>query len=177
MSKETITLGAGCFWCVEAVLKELKGVVSVTSGYMGGRTDSPTYKEVCSGNTGHAEVAQVVFDPNILALEQLLEVFWATHDPTTKDRQGADVGSQYRSVIFYHTEDQERIAMAYKKKLDESGAFPNPIVTEIVPADEFFEAEKYHQDYYALNGEQGYCQMVIRPKLDKFRKVFAERIN
>jgi len=177
MLRETITLGAGCFWCFEAVLKELKGVISVTSGYMGGRTNNPTYKEVCTGSTGHAEVAQVVFDPAILSLDQLLEVFWGTHDPTTKDRQGADVGSQYQSVIFYHTDEQQRTAMAYMKKLDESGAYAGRMVIEVVPAVEFYAAENYHKDYFALNGEQGYCQMVIRPKLDRFRKVFADRIN
>ncbi|MFZ1333734.1 MAG: peptide-methionine (S)-S-oxide reductase MsrA [Flavobacteriales bacterium] len=177
MLRETITLGAGCFWCVEAVLKELKGVISVTSGYMGGRTSNPTYKEVCTGNTGHAEVAQVVYDPTMLSLDQLLEVFWGTHDPTTKDRQGADVGSQYRSVIFYHTDEQQRTADAYMKKLDESGAYAEPLVTEIAPVAEFYAAENYHKDYFELNGEQGYCQMVIRPKMDKFRKVFADRIK
>ncbi len=174
---DTITLGAGCFWCVEAVFLELKGVRSVTSGYMGGHVKNPSYREVCTGSTGHAEVARIVYDPEQLTVDELLEVFWQTHDPTTLNRQGADVGTQYRSAIFYHTEEQRRIATEYKKKLDESGAFRAPIVTEIVPAVAFYPAEDYHQNYYALNGEQGYCQMVIRPKLDKFRKVFAEKLK
>ncbi len=174
---DTITLGAGCFWCVEAVFLELKGVRSVTSGYMGGHVKNPSYREVCTGSTGHAEVARIVYDPEQLTVDELLEVFWQTHDPTTMNRQGADVGTQYRSAIFYHTEEQRRIATEYKKKLDESGAFRAPIVTEIVPAVEFYAAEDYHQNYYALNGEQGYCQMVIRPKLDKFRKVFADKLK
>lgn len=176
-TSDTITLGAGCFWCVEAVFLELKGVRSVTSGYMGGHVKNPSYREVCTGSTGHAEVARIVYDPEQLTVDELLEVFWQTHDPTTLNRQGADVGTQYRSAIFYHTEEQRRIATEYKKKLDESGAFRAPIVTEIVPAVEFYAAEDYHQNYYALNGEQGYCQMVIRPKLDKFRKVFAEKLK
>lgn len=174
---DVITLGAGCFWCVEAIFQELKGVHSVTSGYMGGHVKNPSYKEVCTGNTGHAEVAQIVFDPKVLPLPQLLEVFWQTHDPTTKDRQGADVGTQYRSAIFYHSPEQRETAEHYKKELDASGAFPKPIVTEITAASEFFVAENYHQDYYAQNGEQGYCQAVIRPKLEKFRTVFASRLK
>ena len=176
-SLDTITLGAGCFWCVEAVFSELKGVRSVTSGYMGGHVKDPTYREVCNGTTGHAEVARVVYDPKEIDYDTILEVFWQTHDPTTLNRQGADVGTQYRSAIFYDTEEQRRIAEAYKAKLDASGAFRGPIVTEIVPASAFYPAEDYHQDYYAQNGEQGYCQMVIRPKLDKFRKVFADRLK
>lgn len=174
---DTITLGAGCFWCVEAVFLELKGVVSVTSGYMGGHVKNPSYKEVCTGRTGHAEVAQVVFDPAVLSLDELLEVFWMTHDPTTPDRQGADVGTQYRSAVFYHREAQGELARRYKDELDKSGAFEAPIVTEVTPASEFYVAEDYHQNYYALNGEQGYCRMVIRPKLEKFRKVFADRLR
>lgn len=174
---DTITLGAGCFWCVEAVYLELKGVVSVTSGYMGGQVKDPTYRDVCSGNTGHAEVARIVYDPAAISVDELLEVFWQTHDPTTLNRQGADVGTQYRSVIFYHNEEQQRIATEYKHKLNEAGAFRSPIVTEISPAQEFYPAEDYHQNYYALNGGQGYCQMVIRPKLDKFRKVFADKLK
>jgi len=174
---DTITLGAGCFWCVEAVFLELKGVVSVTSGYMGGHVKNPSYKEVCTGRTGHAEVAQVVFDPAVISLDELLEVFWMTHDPTTLNRQGADVGTQYRSAVFYHREDQGELARRYKDALDRSGAFEAPIVTEIVPASEYYVAEDYHQNYYALNGEQGYCRMVIRPKLEKFRKVFADRLR
>jgi peptide-methionine (S)-S-oxide reductase len=174
---ETITLGAGCFWCVEAVFLELNGVRSVTSGYMGGRTKNPSYAEVCTGATGHAEVARIVYDPRLLTLAELLEVFWLTHDPTTLNRQGADVGSQYRSAIFYHTDEQRRVAEQYRKELDESGAFRGPIVTEVVAASEFFPAEDYHQNYYARNTEQGYCQMVVRPKLEKFRTVFANRLK
>lgn len=173
----TITLGAGCFWCVEAVFVELKGVHSVTSGYMGGHVKNPAYREVCNGTTGHAEVAQLKFDPSLVSVASILEVFWQTHDPTTLNRQGADVGTQYRSAIFFHDEEQGRIARELRSKLDESGAFSAPIVTEIVPATEFYPAENYHQNYYSLNGEQGYCQMVIRPKLDKFRKVFADRLK
>jgi peptide-methionine (S)-S-oxide reductase len=174
---DTITLGAGCFWCVEAVFQELKGVVSVTSGYMGGHVKDPSYKEVCNGTTGHAEVAQVVYDPNVITVDEILEVFWQTHDPTTLNRQGADVGTQYRSAIFFHNELQRSRAQFYKEKLDKSGAFRAPIVTEITPASTFYVAENYHQDYYAQSGEQGYCQMVIRPKLEKFRKVFADKLR
>lgn len=174
---DTITLGAGCFWCVEAVFSELKGVLSVTSGYMGGHVKNPGYKEVCSGNTGHAEVAQLVFDPTVISLPEILEVFWQTHDPTTLNRQGADVGTQYRSAIFWHTVAQRDVAEDLKKRLDASGAFPAPIVTEVTEASIFYKAEDYHQDYYALNGSQGYCQMVIRPKLEKFRKVFADKLK
>ena len=174
---ETITLGAGCFWCVEAVFLELRGVRSVTSGYMGGQSKDPTYKDVCTGNTGHAEVARITYDLSEIALDEILEVFWQTHDPTTLNRQGADVGTQYRSVIFYHSESQQKLAEEYKKRLDASGAFRGPIVTEISPAEVFYPAENYHQDYFARNGDQGYCQMVIRPKLDKFRKVFSEKLK
>ncbi len=174
---DTITLGAGCFWCIEAVFLELKGVVSVTSGYMGGQTKNPTYKDICTGNTGHAEVARIVYDPAAISLDEILEVFWMTHDPTTLNRQGADVGTQYRSAVFYANEDQRSLAERYKAELDKSGAFPAPIVTEITPASVFYEAEDYHQNYYALNGEQGYCRMVIRPKLEKFRKVFSDRLR
>ncbi|MBK6369168.1 MAG: peptide-methionine (S)-S-oxide reductase MsrA [Flavobacteriales bacterium] len=174
---DTITLGAGCFWCVEAVFVELKGVASVTSGYMGGHVKDPSYSEVCTGNTGHAEVARLVYDPKVISFDEILEVFWQTHDPTTLNRQGADSGTQYRSAIFWRTEEQRDIAEAYMKKLNESGAFRGPIVTEISKETEFYPAENYHQNYYALNGDQGYCQMVIRPKLDKFRKVFADRLK
>lgn len=174
---DTITLGAGCFWCVEAVFQELNGVVSVTSGYMGGHVKNPSYKEVCAGTTGHAEVAQVVFDPAVVSVDEILEVFWQTHDPTTLNRQGADVGTQYRSAVFYHNDLQRQRAEHYKAELDRSGAFRGPIVTEITPATTFYVAEDYHQNYYAENGEQGYCQMVIRPKLEKFRKVFANKLK
>ncbi|HMU14736.1 MAG: peptide-methionine (S)-S-oxide reductase MsrA [Bacteroidetes bacterium] len=176
-SLDTLVLGAGCFWCTEAVFAELKGVVSVTPGYTGGHTSDPDYKSVCTGGTGHAEVARVVFDTNMVSVDEVLEVFWQTHDPTTLNRQGADVGTQYRSAIFYRNEEQRTKAMHYKAELDKSGAFPRPIITEIVPLTVFWPAENYHQDYYANNPEQGYCQMVIRPKLEKFRKAFAHKLK
>ena len=164
---EVATFGAGCFWCVEAVLKQLEGVLDVRSGYMGGQTASPTYKEVCSGTTGHAEVVQVRFAPEELSYEALLEWFWRLHDPTTLNRQGADVGTQYRSAIFVHHEQQRAEAEASKARADASDLYPDPIVTEITEASKFWPAEDYHQDYYALNGGQPYCRMVIAPKLDK----------
>ena len=175
--KEVAILGAGCFWCVEAVFEELNGVISVESGYMGGHVKNPTYREVCTGTTGHAEVAKVTFDPDVVSFKEVLEVFWQTHDPTTLNRQGADVGTQYRSAIFYLSEEQKETAEYYKKKLDDSGAFNGPVVTEIVEASTYYPAENYHQDYYALNPNQGYCQFVIRPKLEKFRKAFAEKLK
>lgn len=174
---DTITLGAGCFWCVEAVFLELKGVVSVTPGYMGGHVKAPTYEEVCTGKTGHAEVARVVFDPSVISVDELLEVFWMTHDPTIRDRQGNDVGPQYRSVIFYHDERQRVKAERYMRELEASGAFPAPMVTEITAAGTFHEAEDHHRNYYARNQEQGYCRMVVRPKIEKFRKVFADKLK
>jgi peptide-methionine (S)-S-oxide reductase len=174
---DTITLGAGCFWCVEAVFTELKGVLKVESGYMGGTIKNPSYKEVCNGNTGHAEVCRVIYDPSIISLDEILEVFWQTHDPTTLNRQGNDVGTQYRSAVFYYNDAQKKTAEDYKIKLNASGAWEKPVVTEIVPASDFYVAEDYHQDYYALNGSQPYCQYVIRPKLDKFRKVFATKLK
>ena len=175
--EETAILGAGCFWCVEAVFEELQGVISVESGYMGGHVDNPTYKEVCTGTTGHAEVAKVVFDPDVVSFKEVLEVFWKTHDPTTLNRQGADVGTQYRSAVFYISEEQRETAEYYKKKLNESGAYSSPIVTEIVKESTYYPAEDYHQNYYALNGNQGYCQFVIQPKLEKFRKAFADKLK
>ncbi len=174
---DTITLGAGCFWCVEAVFAELNGVHKVTSGYMGGHVQNPTYKQVTTGTTGHAEVARILFDPKVVSLDQILEVFWLTHDPTTLNRQGADEGTQYRSAVFFANDEQRRIAEGYKAELDRSKAFAGPIVTEITPTGEFFEAENYHQDYFANNPDQGYCRMVIQPKLEKFRKVFADRLK
>ncbi len=174
---ELATFGAGCFWCVEAVFAELEGVTSVVSGYMGGHVDHPTYKAVCEGITGHAEVAQIRFDPKKVSFDELLEVFWKTHDPTTLNRQGADQGTQYRSAVFAHGEAQQKVAEAYKAKLDESGAFSAPIVTEIVPAATFYAAEDDHQDYYALNPNGGYCRAVIAPKLEKFRKVFESKLK
>ncbi len=174
---ETITLAGGCFWCVEAVFQELKGVESVASGFMGGRDENVTYEQVCSGETGHAEVAQVVFDPAQVSLSQVLEVFFRTHDPTTLNRQGADVGTQYRSAIFCHTDEQLEIAGQIKQRLDEEQVFSAPIVTEIVPADTFYAAGDYHQDYFSRNARQGYCQAVIVPKLEKFRKVFKDLLK
>jgi len=176
-TKDTATLGAGCFWCVEAVFQRLKGVDTVVSGYMGGKNAHPTYKEVCTGLTGHAEVIQIVFDPKVVSYQEILEVFWNTHDPTTLNRQGNDEGTQYRSAVFYYSEEQKQIAEAYKKQLDSSGVFASPIVTEIVPATAFYPAEDYHQDYYNQNGSQPYCQYVVRPKVEKFEKKFKEKMK
>jgi peptide methionine sulfoxide reductase msrA/msrB len=170
-------LGGGCFWCTEAVYRELAGVEGVVSGYSGGQKENPSYEEICTGLTGHAEVIQIAFDPRKISYEQLLEVFWKTHDPTTLNRQGADVGTQYRSVVFYADENQHRQAETSKKKLAHSGAFTRPIVTEISPLINFYAAEDYHQDYFRLHGRQPYCQMVIQPKMEKFRKVFADRLK
>jgi len=174
---EKATFGAGCFWCVEAVFQRLKGVQSVVSGYSGGRVKNPTYKQVCTGKTGHAEVVQITYDPKQISFAELLEVFWGTHDPTTRNRQGNDIGPQYRSVIFYHNDEQKRLAEQYKRKLDEAGVFRAPIVTEIVPFREFFPAEDYHQNYYNLNAAQPYCQFIIQPKLEKLKKVFADKLK
>ncbi len=171
---DTITLGAGCFWCVEAIFQDIKGVESVVSGYSGGSIKNPSYKEVCAGTTGHAEVCQLVYDAAIVSLAKILEVFWQTHDPTTLNRQGADVGTQYRSAIFYHTATQKEIATDIFNKLDDAGAFVNPIVTEITEYTDFYPAEDYHQDYFDINGEQPYCTAVIRPKVEKFKKTFSE---
>ncbi len=171
------TFGGGCFWCTEAVFAEVEGVYRVVSGYIGGPNPNPTYEEVCRGNTGHAEAVQIEYDPEKVDYAQLLEIFWKTHDPTTLNRQGNDVGTQYRSVVFYHDAEQQKTAEALKAELDKSGAFDAPIVTEIVAQQEFFPAEDYHQDYYARNGSQSYCRFVIEPKLEKFRKVFADRLK
>lgn len=174
---ETITFGSGCFWCTEAVFAELKGVKSAVSGYSGGDVKNPTYEEVCSGTTGHAEAVQVTYDPSVISLAELLEVFWQTHDPTTLNRQGPDYGTQYRSAIFFTTDEQRKAAEHYKEKIDASGAFNSPIVTEITKFTNFYPAEKYHQDYFAQHPEAGYCQMVIRPKLNKFRKAFSDKLK
>lgn len=174
---EKITFGAGCFWCVEAVFQRVKGVKSVTSGYMGGKLKNPTYREVCSGLTGHAEVCQLSYDPKEVSVATLLEIFWQTHDPTTLNRQGADTGTQYRSAVFFHTTEQQKEAEAWKNKLNESHVFPNPIVTEITAASEFYVAEDYHQNYFNENGTEPYCQIVIKPKMDKFLKTFKEKLN
>ncbi|MEZ4800405.1 MAG: peptide-methionine (S)-S-oxide reductase MsrA [Flavobacteriales bacterium] len=171
-SLEVATLGAGCFWCVEAVFQDIKGVKKVESGYSGGTIKNPSYKEVCNGNTGHAEVVQITFDPKEVSFATLLEVFFATHDPTTLNQQGADVGTQYRSAIFYHSEAQKEVAEIAKKAADESKNWSNPVVTEITAFSNFYKAEDYHQDYYNLNGTQPYCAMVITPKIDKFKKKF-----
>jgi len=174
---DTATLGAGCFWCIEAVFQELKGVESVTSGYAGGFIKNPSYKEVCTGRTGHAEVAQIVFDPDVISFDELLEVFWKTHDPTTLNRQGNDIGTQYRSSVFYHNEKQKEKTEYYKRKLDESGAYPNPVVTTIEELTDFYVAEDYHQNYYNSNTSQPYCTFVIQPKVEKFRKAFADKLK
>lgn len=174
---QTATFGNGCFWCTEAIFQQLNGVEKVVSGYMGGKVKNPTYKEVCSGLTGHAEVIQISYDPAKITFDELLEVFWKTHDPTTLNRQGADVGTQYRSVVFYHNDTQKALAIDYRKKLDESGAFDNPIVTEVTAASEFYPAEDYHQNYYNLNGSAPYCSYVIQPKIEKFKKVFKNKLK
>lgn len=171
------TLGAGCFWCVEAVFQQLEGVETVISGYTGGKIKNPTYREVCSGLTGHAEVAQITYDPQVISFEDILEVFWKTHDPTTLNKQGADVGTQYRSAIFYHDDEQKRIAEMFKKELDRSGAFEKPIVTEISPLEDFYPAEDYHQNYFNQNPEQPYCQYVVKPKVEKVKRVFKEKLK
>ncbi len=173
---EKATLGAGCFWCVEAVFQRLKGVKGVVSGYTGGKVPNPTYREICSGLTGHAEVAQITFDPEEVSFEQILEVFWRTHDPTTLNRQGADVGTQYRSAIFYHDDAQKEIAEASKSKTDASDLWANPIVTEISPLPKFYVAEDYHQNYYNENPGQTYCSLVIAPKLAKFFRDFKHLV-
>ncbi|MFN5325301.1 MAG: peptide-methionine (S)-S-oxide reductase MsrA [Bacteroidota bacterium] len=174
---DTITFGSGCFWCTEAVFQSLEGVYSAVSGYMGGQTDNPTYKEVCSGTTGHAEVVQVTYDPAVITYEELLEAFWSSHDPTTLNRQGNDVGTQYRSVIFYHSQEQRDAAVAIKADLISRRVFDRVIVTEISPAAIFYPAENYHQEYYELNGSEPYCQFVIRPKLEKFKKAFSDKLK
>jgi len=175
---ETATFANGCFWCTEAIFEELEGVISATSGYTDGHVSNPTYKQVCTGETGHAEALQIVYDPKKISFDELLEVFWETHDPTTLNRQGADVGTQYRSGIYYHNAEQKEKAEKYKAELDKSGAFNNPIVTEIKEYSVFYPAEDYHQAYFENNENQNpYCKIVIRPKLDKFRKVFKDKLK
>lgn len=174
---EVTTLGGGCFWCLEAVFVELQGVEKVESGYSGGTVPDPSYEQVCTGNTGHAEVAQITFDPDVISFREILQVFFATHDPTTLNRQGADVGTQYRSVIFYHDEDQKNIAQEMIEELNSANIWPNPIVTEVEPLENYYKAEDYHQDYYKYNSQQPYCQAVITPKLAKFRKNFADKLK
>ena len=174
---DTATFGTGCFWCTEAIFQQLKGVKKVTSGYSGGQIANPTYKEVCTGTTGHAECIQVLYDPKEISFDELLQVFWESHDPTSLNRQGNDVGTQYRSAIFYQNDDQRRIAEGYKKELNEKKVFEKPIVTEISPLKNFYPAEDYHQNYYNNNGDQPYCYFVIKPKLEKFEKVFKEKLK
>jgi peptide-methionine (S)-S-oxide reductase len=173
---ETITLGSGCFWCTEAFFQRLKGVVKVTSGYSGGFVDNPTYEQVCDKTTGHAEVCQVLFDTTKISLDEILSVFWKTHDPTTLNQQGNDIGPQYRSVVFFHSKQQQDLAIKYIKELDAAKAWPNPIVTTVEAFEKFYAAENYHQNYYNNNKNQGYCRYVIGPKLEKFEKVFADKL-
>lgn len=174
---QTATFGTGCFWCTEAIFQNVNGVEKVESGYSGGKIKNPTYKEICSGLTGHAEVIQLTYNPKKVSFDTLLEIFWQTHDPTTLNRQGNDEGTQYRSVIFYHTEEQKELAEKYKNKLSEAGAFDGPVVTEISPFSTFYKAENYHQDYYNLNGNAPYCAFIIQPKLEKFKKVFKDKLK
>lgn len=177
LTHDTATFGAGCFWCVEAIFQQLDGVYKVESGYSGGQVINPTYKQVCSGNTGHAEVCQVYYNPQVVSFDDLLEIFWQTHDPTTLNRQGADYGTQYRSAVFYHNAYQKERAEYYKKKLNDEGAYNDPIVTEIAPFTLFYKAEDYHQNYFNSNGGEPYCSIVIQPKVDKFKKAFADKIK
>jgi len=171
---EKVTLGAGCFWCVEAIFKDLKGVENVISGYAGGNIKNPSYKEICTGTTGHAEVCQLTFNPQIISFTQLLEVFFQAHNPTTLNRQGGDVGTQYRSVIFYHNQYQKNIAETIKAQLNTEKVFKRPIITEITAFTNFYEAENYHKDYFDLNAEQPYCRAIIRPKVAKIKQIFTE---
>lgn len=174
---DTATFGSGCFWCTEAIFERVNGVLDVVSGYSGGHVDNPTYEEVCNGTTGHAECTQITFNPDIISYDELLEIFWKTHDPTTFNRQGNDVGTQYRSVIFFHNEEQKQKAEYYKQKLGDEKIWKDPIVTEISPSTKFYKAEKYHQDYYENNPYQGYCAFVITPKIEKFEKVFKDKLK
>lgn len=177
VNMDTATFGAGCFWCVEAVFQQMKGVIKVESGYAGGVVDNPTYKEVCSGTTGHAEVARIWYDTSIISYETLLEIFWHSHDPTTLNRQGGDKGTQYRSVIFYHNDDQKQKALAIKQATDTSGLWPNPIVTEISAVPTYYPAENYHQNYLENNPNQPYCSAVVGPKVQKVRKQFKHLLK
>lgn len=175
---DTATFGTGCFWCTEAIFEQLNGVVKVTSGYIGGAKENPTYEEVCSGATGHAEAVQIVYEPSKITYDELLEVFFQVHDPTSLNRQGADVGTQYRSAIFYHTPEQKEKAQYYKTEVDKSGSYDKPIVTEVTGASRFYAAEDYHQEYYANNKNTNpYCSIVIRPKIEKFQKVFGKKVK
>ncbi len=176
-TKETITLGGGCFWCIEAIYQELNGVIEAVSGYSGGKIKNPNYEQVCSGTTGHAEVIQVTFNPKIITFKKILEVFFSTHDPTTLNRQGNDVGTQYRSVIFYHTQKQKQITLEVIKELNDAGTLKNPIVTEVSSFKEFYEAENYHQDYFKLNASKSYCKVIIQPKVEKFRENYTNNLK
>ena len=178
MSKklEVATLGGGCFWCLEALYQQMIGVQKVVSGYAGGHIDNPTYRQICTGRTGHAEVTQITFDPDVISYEEMLDIFWRIHDPTTLNRQGADVGPQYRSIILFHNEEQREIAERSKAETDASNLYRNPIVTQIAPLSKFYEAEAYHQNYYRSNPNQGYCRFVIDPKVRKFRKEFQDKL-
>lgn len=174
---ETATFGTGCFWCTEAVFESLEGVYNVVSGYSGGHVTNPSYRAVCDGTTGHAECVQLNYDPKKISYAELLEAFFRSHDPTTLNRQGNDVGTQYRSVIYYHNDEQKKIAETSKQELDKAKAYPRPIVTEVSPSEKFYIAEPYHQNYFANNPEQGYCAYVVAPKLDKFKKVFKDKLR
>jgi peptide-methionine (S)-S-oxide reductase len=176
-SLETATFGSGCFWCTEAIFERVNGVVSVVSGYSGGTVANPSYEQVCTGKTGHAECTQITFDPAVISYDELLEIFWKMHDPTTLNRQGNDVGTQYRSVIFYHNDDQKQKAEFYKNKLTEEKIWDKPIVTEITKFEKFYPAEDYHQEYYDNNPNQGYCAYVITPKVEKFEKIFKDKLK
>lgn len=176
-SMRKATFGGGCFWCVEAIYQNVDGVSSVVSGYSGGHIDNPNYQQVSSGKSGHAEVVQISYDPNKVSYETILEIFWKIHDPTTLNRQGNDIGSQYRSIILYHDEEQKGIAIKSKKALEESGFYKNPVVTEIVPLKQFYMAEDYHQNYFKRNPEKSYCQFVVEPKVEKFTKLFKEKLR
>jgi peptide-methionine (S)-S-oxide reductase len=177
MVQEIATLGGGCFWCLEAIYDQLKGIEEVVSGYSGGHIDNPTYEQVCGGMTGHAEVMRIKYDTSIISFKEILGVFFAFHDPTTLNRQGADVGTQYRSVVFYHTDEQKTTTEQTIAKLEAERLWPNPIVTEITPLDIFYPAEDYHQGYFARNPHQGYCSVVIAPKVAKFRKQYLEKLK
>jgi peptide-methionine (S)-S-oxide reductase len=174
---DTATFAAGCFWCVEAQFKELKGVEKVISGFTGGTVPNPTYKEVCTGTTGHAEACNIIYDPAVISYDELLAAFFTAHDPTQLNKQGNDAGTQYRSAIFYHNAAQKKLAVFYIDKLNEAQAYPNPIVTQVKPYTVFYKAKDYHQDYYSKNGNAPYCQFVIKPKLEKFRKVFKGKLK
>jgi peptide-methionine (S)-S-oxide reductase len=175
--KQKATFGMGCFWCTEAIFQRLKGVSSVRSGYEGGKVANPSYDDVCTGTTGHAEVIEIIYDPNVIPYEDLLEIFWKSHDPTTLNRQGADVGTQYRSVVFYHSEQQKQLAEKYKAELNKTNAFGKPVVTQIAKAAPFYVAENYHQNYFNQNKNEPYCRAVIRPKIDKLEKVFKAKLK